>query len=260
MKKLILLGFFAGSLFAQNTGQNVVTQVILNNVVAAPGFIVSSNFQNIGQSSHMVKLQFSSVQIGAVFTGALQGNTDPTCNLNTNNNFYNIGPTISSVLGNGTALTLVGYGSYSCVRLNGAVTLGQTNITAVYIGNSSPSLNFVDQTSSISGMQYFSLASLVYGANTFIANGPSIGATYFTVYGMSIFGPSTLTAFHLYCSPDLGATSDQDLVDIANVTNLAAIFPVALRSYGFCPFTTDGVYYRATGSGAAALNIQYRYE
>lgn len=260
MKKLILLGLFAGSLFAQNTGQNVVTQVVFNNVVVAPGFLVSPNFQNIGQSSHMIKLQFSSVQVGATFTGAIQGNTDPTCNLNTSNTFFNIGPTISGPVSNGSTYTLLAYGSYPCVRMNGAITNGQTNVTAVYVGNSSPAFNFIDQTSSISGMQYFSLASLIYGANTFIANGPSIGATYFTMYGMSIYGASTLTAFHLYCSPDLGATSDQDLLNLTNATNLASIFPVALRSYGYCPFTSDGVYYRATGSGAAALNIQYRFE
>lgn len=264
MKKLIIFGILVGSLFAQNTGQNVITQTFINNVALGPGFLASSNFQNIGQSSHMVRLQFSNVQSGAIFTGALQGNTSPNCNLNTSTNFYNIGPTITVNLNNAqssTAYTLLGYGSYSCVRLNGSLTNGGATLTATYVGNSSPALNFIDQTSSISGMQYFSLASLTYGANTLVtpSNGP-FGATYFTVYGMSIFGPATLTVFHLYCSPDMGTTSDLDIVYIANATNLSAIFPISIRSYGFCPSTSDAVFYRATGSGAAALNIQYRYE
>ena len=263
MKKLFLGLIFAVLSFGQTTGANVVTQILVNNQSYTT---ISTNLfvgvvQNIGQSSHMVRLQFSSVNAGSsTLTGQLQGSSDAGCSTT-----YPIGPVVVANVMSGSLITLVGYGSYPCISISTLLSLpGGTHtatVTETYIGNSSPSLNNVDQTSSIVGMQNASINSLIYGADTSIPF-QIVGGGTSALYGFSISGTSSLTAIQMFCFA-AGQARGNVFLSLTNASNLLAIFPESLRAYAVCPpinGNSYGIGYNATGSGAGTINISARAE
>lgn len=261
MKKLILGLIFAGLSFSQNTGQNVVSLNLITNATytnaacSVACSLTTGALQNIGQTSHIVKLQFRLITGTVSYFGNIQGSADCT-------NWFNIGPTVDlNPLVSNSTLTLIGYGAFPCIRVTGSITVAAASQAALieesYTGTSAPVFNNVDEFSANSGMITFAVSPIVYGANTLIES--PIGNANVITYGFSVYAPSTLTSLTFFCSPDGTAVSSTPMI-IANGTNLQAIQPIEIRPIFTCSGFTR-LYYVAVGSGAASsLNVQYRIE
>ena len=260
LKKLIGVGcLFAGFLHGQGTGANVVNVTTINNVSFPVGANVVNTpaLQNIGQTSHLVKVIFSALTGSVGYKGVMQGSADCA-------NYVNIGPTIipsGGVTSSNNIFTLVGYGSFPCVRIGQTITVNSGATATVYenySGTSTPVFITADQYGAINGLLSFvSGSSLVYGTKTILI-GTATGVS-LTFYGIEVSMPSTFTELQLFCSSDGGTTESPIIMDITNSVAGQVIWPLQLRPYGICPVNTP-LYYLATGSGVGAINIQYRYE
>lgn len=274
MKKLILGLLFAGLGWSQNTGQNVVSlnlncpsstnpvtcSATSRTLAIGTTNIISAVLQNIGQTSHIVQTSIGSIAAGgsATLVKVIQGSPDCAT-------WFNIGPvtnfSISSTLQSGNTITTVGYGAFPCLRVYGTITVAGNTIqlNTSYSGTSAPVFNNIDQFSPNIGLSSY-VAAMVY-IPTKIAAPPVIlnEAALVALYGYSIFAPSTVTGLIIYCSDTTGSPNSANLVAISNVTNLAAISTPSIRAIGSCA-PNEYLWYSATGSGTATINVQYRIE
>lgn len=264
MKRLLLGILLCGALNAQNTGQNVVNQIMVNNVTYSVAAIFNTvPVQNIGQTSHSVRVQFSSVTTTVAFLGVIKGSTDCV-------NYFNIGPIVSSsnITQFGEAgnynVSLNGYGAYPCVEvynnISGLMAGSSAKLLEVYIGTSNPSYVAVDQFGLSSGMISSTGTGITGGGvQTFaVGGGGSVGGN-LTVYGLSLSLPSTITSIELICGPN-SSTIDSIIAWVTNYANAQIIWPLSLRPYFYCP-PGDNLYYAASGtSGSGSQNYQYRLE
>lgn len=261
MKKLLtlfpLLAILAN---CQNTGQNVVNQLILSstNITAPTTTLVSPNVQNIGQTNHVVKLKFVTNVGTSQWNGRIEGSADCVT-------YFNVGPVISTVVFVAVSTNIVtmnGYGSYPCIRVNGQLSLsggGNTTVTETYIGTSQPAFVAVDQFQINNGITN-NTSNLIFANNVpLTSNGLGLAGS-IVIYGLTINMPSTMTDIHIFCSPDNGVTNDGDMLILHNSTAQNFIWPSSIRSYGNCPYPVDQLLYTSAGSGTANYTLQYRIE
>lgn len=256
MKNLFILIAIAGSLVAQNTGQNVVNQtVVASNSRTADFTLTSSAVQNIGQSNHtmVINITANTLDDNAVTAScSIQGSINGTTWQDIGNvtTFPITG--LSSLIGQ---IKCYGYGSYPYIRTSMSMTrinTGSITFSGTYLGTSIPVNSLIDYGANIS--------PLLYGTNTPLVKS-GVLTTLFTapvyqsinVYGMSISSDATGTVLVFACS---GTTVLQlDSIGTQRFIN----FPAGLRPFISCPLGRT-LTYTLTGTPTVTLNVAYRLE
>lgn len=267
MKKIIFsFLMMVGSCLAQSTGANVVVlQVIpFQTITGVTGF-VTGPLQNIGQTSHQLRINISAFNTGVTLRYGIQGSLDGVT-------WFSIGPSnyIKSVplisFANINTFTTFGYGNYPYLRTDvqvGGTSLSSATISAEYVGNSAPAIVISD--SYLNYVQMLSSATIMTNSSTpqQLLNpiGSGLTISNIVVYGVSLNLASTATSFELFCGQ--GGVPDNILWLLPNVggsiMNLS--LPMNSRPYPGC-ISGDNLYYEVTdsASGVNALNVYYRYE
>ncbi len=253
----MLLGLIlASSLLAQTSGSNVVTiQVIPQQNVLLGKTFTSTNLQNIGQSSHILKLTITTTNLWSL-TAVIQGSNDGTT-------YYNIGPvnsTGSLAAVTGYTVTATGSQSYPFIRtlVTVAFSLNNSNfnINGLYIGNSSPSIVQTDLSSIISSTSSFTRDQDLPASA--VDMGAAITGARQVLYGFDVFLPATATNFSISC-----LASGVILYDMpTGAAPLAWVHlqaPVSIRPYGNCDYG-DKYTFTSAGTGRIGFTVIQRWE
>lgn len=254
MKNIFILIAIAGSLVAQNTGQNVVTQVVLASAArSVDATFNSSTVQNIGQTNHTIVMNVTAntlVANAVTLSCVIQASLDGT-------NWQSIGNTTTFLVDIFTLgqLRCYGYGSYPYIRTQ--ILLQRTNggaltFSASYIGTSVPVNNLIDYGSNISPLVNTSGALVKSAVRTSLL---SAGATQsVNIYGMSLSSDATGTVLVFDCTAGQAAFQ-LDAIGTARFMN----FPVGLRPLISCGLGQT-FSYTLTGTPNVTLNVAYRVE
>jgi hypothetical protein len=262
MKKLILFAAIIGcaNCNGQTTGQNVVRQTVANQHVTATSNIIFGPVQNIGQTSHVLKIQISNiVGINNQLLYDIEASLDGI-------NYFAISPiTITPNLNSSPSIQYfetVAYLSFAYIRTNVSPSIGTPgnsfDILASYVGTSTPGANLVDYQGSLNN---------VVSINSIMTNGSSLNnlvlpgsSLSLSVYGLYLNLSPTNTGVRVVCSPD-GVTLHTNFFQAVNSPTLNVGLPMSVRSYATCP-PGDGIYYETTdsASGVSRAIIWYRLE
>lgn len=255
---IVLLAIIATGKLAhcQTTGQNVVN-VVVQNPIAVTGStsFVSSALQNIGQSSHQAQIIVTGQTHVVGVTGVIEGSSNGV-------QWFTIGPRFSSVSLNAVS-ALTGYRTYPLVRTNITVlpTGGDTVLVSIYYqGNSVPSFVLTDALGLALDQRTFSVA-LTDGSTLQVVSEPTVFGQRPTLYGWSVYLPSTATGFEMGCSSD-GITFDGLVVDFVTTVptgGVAAVHSIGSRPYAQCQ-ANELLYATVSGSGGASISTYYRNE
>lgn len=271
MKK-VLFFLLGGLCYGQNTGTNVVNQIVQTSTAILAGthtYKVAGNWvQNIGQSSHAIITTFSQATFitngDLTITGSMFGSAD--CN---SQHVYTLGPGLKSVNVPDSSTQIIGvfsiygYGSAACLEpsititaINGATGLFNIN----YVGNSSPSNVVIDETYKTVPILVSSSKLTVDNAfHSLIGSWPSTQASTLGIYGFALDTDSTATEFLLGCSTN-GTTVSKGLVDIRNFNKGSTIWPISIRNYSGCNFSEGSFLIYKIDGVTATLNLWYRIE
>lgn len=257
MKLLRLVFAFGMTVIAygQTTGGNVVSALaIAGPITMSSGSsnltVVSTQLQNIGQTSHTAIAVVTAGIHNVTVTCTIEGSADGT-------NYFNIGVSAFQVLfplAGGTTKCF-GYGAYPSVRVKiqlVAVASYVVPINVTYSGTSTSSNVLVDSGGANMNMTAYNVA-LITGSS--VLQGPVVGQG-ISIYGIQVYSQdATATSIILTCT-----TGTQSML-IGNIgTAKTIIMPESLRPYMTC-IAGDSLTATYVGTTLQTqINISLRFE